>query len=80
MHFFKTQVIAAIAGLLALSSASPLISEAAPDALVKRACPADCNNQFPLARKAGAPCGGDCDKTYRAGSETCSCNLGAIVS
>ena len=80
MHFSTTQVIAAIAGLLALSSASPLISEAAPDDLVKRACPADCNNRYPLARKLGQPCGGNCDKTYRAGSETCSCNLGAIVS
>lgn len=80
MHLLKTIGIGAIACLLALSSASPLLSEDVPEGLVKRACPADCNNKYPLARKLGKPCGGSCDKTYKAGSETCSCNLGAIVS
>lgn len=80
MHLSATKVLGAMIGLLAISAASPLSSEAAPEGLIKRACPADCNNKFPLARKLGQPCGGDCDKTYRLGSETCSCNLGAIVS
>ena len=80
MYLHTTQVLAALAGFLALTTANPLNLDAAPAALDKRACPADCNNQYPLARKLGQPCGGDCDKTYRAGATTCSCNLGAIVS
>ncbi|CAL8584420.1 hypothetical protein XPA_010022 [Xanthoria parietina] len=79
MYLYTTQVLAALAGFLALTTANPLNLDAAPAALDKRACPADCNNQYPLARKLGQPCGGDCDKTYRAGATTCSCNLGAIV-
>lgn len=80
MHLPTFQIFAAVTGFLAVSSANPLSFEATSGDLTKRACPADCNNQYPLARKLGQPCGGDCDKTYRLGSETCSCNLGAIVS
>ncbi|KAI4219081.1 MAG: hypothetical protein L6R36_008574 [Xanthoria steineri] len=81
MHLHAPQVLAAISGLLALSSANPLSFDAALGKLDKRGCQADCGlPNRPLARQLGQPCGGQCDQTYRLGSETCSCDLGAIIS
>lgn len=81
MHLHAPQVLAAISGFLALSSANPLSFDAALGKLDKRGCQADCGlPNRPLARQRGQPCGGQCDQTYRLGSETCSCDLGAIVS
>ncbi|KAL8806042.1 MAG: hypothetical protein Q9182_001574 [Xanthomendoza sp. 2 TL-2023] len=82
MRFNTLELLTTITGLLAVStSANPLAfseGETAFD-LTKRACPAECGpGGPPLARKVGAPCNGGCDTTYSAGSETCSCNLGAI--
>ncbi|KAL8798237.1 MAG: hypothetical protein Q9223_007951, partial [Gallowayella weberi] len=81
MHFNTLELLTTITGLLAVStSANPLLSpENTAFDLNKRACPADCGlPALPLARRVGAPCNGGCDTTYTAGSETCSCNLGAI--
>ena len=80
MYFAASQVIAAISGLLALCYANPFSLNTAPGKLDKRACPTNYNNQYSLAHKLGKPYGGNCDRTYRAGATTCSCNLGAIVS
>lgn len=80
MYLSSSQIVVAISGFLAVCAANHVAVDAAPATLEKRACPADCNNQYPLSRKLGQPCGGSCDRTYSAGSETCSCNLGAIVS
>lgn len=78
--FLQPKVLGAMIGLRALSFTSPLSSEAAPEGLVERDCPDDCDNRYPLAPKLEQPCGGSCDTTYSSGSETSSCNLGAIVS
>lgn len=80
MHLAASRVITVISGLLASCTAKPLSSDVTPSQLDKRACPADCNNQYPLARALGQTCGGDCGRTYRVGAITCSCNLGAVVS
>ncbi|KAL9582973.1 MAG: hypothetical protein Q9212_002982 [Teloschistes hypoglaucus] len=68
MHLSSPKILAAISGFLALCAANPVAVDAAPATFEKRACPADCNNQYPLARKLGAPCGGGCDTTYRDGA------------